>query len=134
MDLRENILPEELFKDKYDIIIHTAGVFRMQSLEDSTIEDWDEMFNVNLRSSLLTSKLAIKTLNNPGWVIYIGSSASHRGRANQAIYASSKAGLNNLTQSLSAELQPLGIRVNCINPPRTNTPMREKAFPNDTLN
>ena len=131
IDLRLNKLPKKLYNDKYDIIIHSAGIFRMKSLFDSTIDDWDDMFNVNLRSSFLVSKLAIKTLNNPGWLIYIGSSSSHHGRANQAIYASSKAGLNNLTQSLSAELQIRGIRVNCINPPRTNTPMREKAFPNE---
>jgi len=131
IDLRENKLPNNLYKNKYDIIIHSAGIFRMKSLGESTVDDWNEMFNVNLRSSFLVSKLAAKTLNNPGWLIYIGSSSSNRGRANQAIYASSKAGLNNLTQSLSAELQPLGIRVNCINPPRTNTPMREKAFPNE---
>ena len=131
IDLRLDKLPQDLYKNKYDIIIHSAGVFRMKSLNESTVEDWDEMFSVNLRSSFLVSKLATQTLNNPGWLIYIGSSSSNRGRANQAIYASSKAGLNNLTQSLSSELQPLGIRVNCINPPRTNTPMREKAFPNE---
>ena len=131
IDLRLNELPKDLYKNKYDIIIHSAGIFRMKSLNESTIEDWNEMFYVNLRSSFLVSKLAAQTLNNPGWLIYIGSSSSNRGRANQAIYASSKAGLNNLAQSLSAELQPLGIRVNCINPPRTNTPMREKAFPKE---
>jgi len=131
VDLRLDKLPKSFNNNKYDIIIHSAGIFRMKSLNESTINDWDEMFNVNLRSSFLVSKLAMHTLNNPGWLIYIGSSSSNRGRANQAIYASSKAGLNNLTQSLSAELQPHGIRVNCINPPRTNTPMREKAFPNE---
>jgi len=131
IDLRQKKLPDNLFKNKYDIIIHSAGVFRMKSLGESTIDDWNDMFYVNLRSSFLVSKLAAKTLSNPGWLVYIGSSSSHRGRANQAIYASSKAGLNNLTQSLSAELQTQGIRVNCINPPRTNTPMREKAFPNE---
>ena len=131
IDLRQQKLPDNLFKNKYDIIIHSAGVFRMKSLGESTIDDWNEMFYVNLRSSFLVSKLASKTMNNPGWLIYIGSSSSHRGRANQAIYASSKAGLNNLTQSLSAELQNKGIRVNCINPPRTDTPMREKAFPDE---
>ena len=130
-DLRLKKLPKNLFNNKYDIIIHSAGIFRMKSLANSTIDDWNDMFNVNLRSSFLVSKLAIETLQNPGWLIYIGSSSSHHGRANQAIYASSKAGLNNLTQSLSAELQKYGIRVNCINPPRTNTPMREKAFPNE---
>jgi len=131
VDLKNNKLPNDLFKQTYDIIIHSAGIFRMKTLEKSTIQDWNETFNINLRSSFLVSKLAIKTLKNPGWLVYIGSSSSHRGRANQAIYASSKAGLNNLTQSLSVELLPYKIRVNCINPPRTDTPMRDKAFPNE---
>ena len=78
--------------------------------------------------------MALKVMKNPGWLLFIGSSSSNRGRENQAIYASSKAGLINLTQSLSIELEKNGIRVNCINPPRTDTKMRHKEFPNEDKN
>ena len=131
VDFLSQEIPEIYFKKKYDIIIHSSGIFKKISFKKSTLKDWDDIFSVNLRSCFITAKMASKTLNNPGWLIFIGSSSSNRGRENQSIYASSKAGLINLTQSLSIELGNQGIRVNCINPPRTDTKMRHNAFPNE---
>ena len=131
IDFLNEEIPEKYYKIKYDIIIHASGIFKKISFNESTIKDWDEIFSVNLKSCFMTAKMASIALNNPGWLVFIGSSSSNRGRENQSIYASSKAGLINLTQSLSIELANQGIRVNCINPPRTDTKMRHVAFPNE---
>jgi 2-C-methyl-D-erythritol 4-phosphate cytidylyltransferase len=56
------------------------------------------------------------------------SSSYTRGRANYALYSSTKAALVNLTQALADEWSELGVRVNCVNPERTATPMRTRAF------
>lgn len=131
--LNEDI-PRKFYENKYDIIIHSAGLFRKLSFEDSTLKDWDDIFSINLRSCFAVAKLAVQSMNNPGWLVFVGSSSSNRGREDQSIYASSKAGLINFTQSLSIELADKGICVNCINPPRTDTKMRHKEFPNEDKN
>ena len=130
IDLSKDALPETLNKE-WDIIIHSAGLFIKKPFFELSIEEWDLVMAVNLRSTFLIAKLARNTMKKGGWLTFIGSSSSHRGRTSQSVYAASKAALNNLTQSLAAEFLDCNIRVNCINPPRTNTPMRHKAFPGE---
>ena len=130
IDLAAESLPEDLNRH-WDIIIHAAGVFIRKPFRELSIEEWNDVMSVNLRSAFLVGKLAQTTMKEQGWLIFIGSSSSHRGRTSQSVYAASKAALNNLTQSLAEEYLELGIRVNCVNPPRTDTPMRHKAFPNE---
>jgi len=130
IDLASETLPESL-EQPWDIIIHAAGVFVKKPFHDLTIEEWNRTMSVNLRSAFLVAQLARRAMSKGGWLIFIGSSSSHRGRMSQSVYAASKAALNNLTQSLAEEFLDLGIRVNCINPPRTDTPMRQRAFPNE---
>jgi len=130
IDLAQKSLPTSLEQD-WDIIVHSAGIFIKKPFAELSIAEWDQVMAVNLRSAFLVAKLAHKTMHHGGWLTFIGSSSSHRGRTSQSVYAASKAALNNLTQSLSAEFFDRQIRVNCINPPRTDTPMRHRAFPNE---
>ncbi|MBC8376734.1 MAG: 2-C-methyl-D-erythritol 4-phosphate cytidylyltransferase [FCB group bacterium] len=130
VDLTKDTLPESLTRD-WDIIIHTAGIFIKKPFSELSVAEWDKVMAVNLRSAFLVAQLARKTMKQGGWLTFIGSSSSHRGRTSQSVYAASKAALNNLTQSLAAEFLDDNIRVNCINPPRTDTPMRHQAFPGE---
>ena len=131
IQLKNRELPKRFFDKNWDIIIHSAGLFIRKPFDKSNIDEWDDIMSINLRSAYLIGQLAQKTMRDNGWLVFIGSSSSNRGRKEQSIYAASKAALNNLTQSLSEEFKHLGIRVNCINPPRTDTPMRDKAFPGE---
>src|SRR5690606_4291797 len=63
-----------------------------------------------------------------GQLLLYTSSSYTRGRAGYALYSATKAGLVNLTQALADEWSGYGVRVNCVNPERTATPMRERAF------
>jgi 2-C-methyl-D-erythritol 4-phosphate cytidylyltransferase len=68
--------------------------------------------------------------------LFFTSSSYTRGRSGYSLYSSAKAAVVNLTQALADEWAPTGVRVNCINPERTGTPMRTKAFgdePPDSL-
>lgn len=131
IQLKNRELPKELFEKKWDIIIHSAGLFIRKPFEHTNIDEWDDIMSINLRSAYLVGQLAQNSMIDNGWLVFIGSSSSNRGRKEQSIYAASKAALNNLTQSLSEEFKHQGIRVNCINPPRTDTPMRDREFPNE---
>ena len=131
IDLGKRELPQHFNNTQWDIIIQSAGLFLRKPFVETNIEDWDSIISINLRSAFLVAHLAQQTMKKTGWLVFIGSSSSHRGRSEQSIYSASKAALNNLTQSLSEELLPLGIRVNCINPPRTNTAMRNREFPDE---
>jgi len=63
-----------------------------------------------------------------GSMLNFTSSSYTRGRSGYSLYSSAKAAVVNLTQALADEWAPLGVRVNCVNPERTSTPMRTKAF------
>lgn len=119
------------FRDRrWDIIIHSMGVMKIGEksiitlVENLSYDEWDEGFKINLTSAFLTVKLAMKTMNNGGHLLFIGSSAAKRGRKNFSLYSAAKAGLVNFVQSVSEELQDRRIMVNLINPSRTLTKMR----------
>ena len=115
---------------EWDVIVHSMGTMRVgaksiiELIENLSYGDWDEGMKVNLTSAFLTAKLALETMPQGGHLLFIGSSSARRGRKTYGLYSAAKAGLQNLVQSLSEELEPRGIMVNCINPSRTFTKMR----------
>lgn len=126
--------------DKYkkiDGIVVCSAILLKKKLCDMTFEQINEQINTNYLASVLISKEAyIYLKKSQGSLTLFTSSSYTKGRANYAIYSSSKAAIVNLMQALSHEWQDDNIRVNAINPARTKTPMREKNFghePKDTL-
>ena len=125
----------EFLKDVYaktgkiDYIINSAGVLRMGKLIDRDINDIQNDININYVGSINVAKAAIPYLKETkGCLLLYASSSYTRGRALYSTYSSTKAGIVNLTQALAEELAMDEIRVNVINPERTATPMRLKAF------
>ena len=125
----------EFLKDVYaktgkiDYIINSAGVLRMGKLIDRDINDIQNDININYVGSINVAKAAIPYLKETkGCLLLYASSSYTRGRALYSTYSSTKAGIVNLTQALAEELAVDEIRVNVINPERTATPMRLKAF------
>ena len=87
------------------------------------------MIGVNYIAPVQIARLGIGYLEQTkGQLLLFTSSSYTRGRAGYSLYSSSKAAVVNLTQALADEWRDLGVRVNCINPERTATPMRTKAF------
>ncbi len=99
-----------------DILVNNGGGSRMRALEDWTLEGWEDMIALNLRSVWLLSQAAAAHMvgRGRGTIVNISSGASEMGLPYVAPYGAAKAGVNNLTRSLAAGLGPHGIRVNCI--------------------
>jgi 3-oxoacyl-[acyl-carrier protein] reductase len=113
---------------RLDVLIHCAGIYRVTKLPEVTDAEWDAVMDVNLRSSFLLAQGAVELMRDhgDGRIVLFGSFAARTGglRAS-APYAASKAGVEGLTRHVAAYAGPLGVRVNCLHPGFTETPMTE---------
>jgi 2-C-methyl-D-erythritol 4-phosphate cytidylyltransferase len=126
-----------LIQKDIDIVINTAAILIKKPLELMSYHEVMEIININYIGSINIAYAAKPYLQKTkGMLINFSSSSYTRGRANYALYSSTKAAVVNLTQALSEEWSEDNICVNCINPERTLTPMRIKNFgiePPETL-
>lgn len=114
---------------KIDYVVNTAGVLKMGKLTERNIEDIEKDIKVNYIGSINVAKASLPFLQeSKGSMLLFTSSSYTRGRAMYSTYSSTKAGIVNLVQALAEELVCDEIRINVINPERTATPMRFKAF------
>lgn len=114
---------------RVDYVVNTAGVLRIGKLAESSTETIEEATAVNYLAPVHMARFAHRYLaETKGQLLLYTSSSYTRGRGSYSLYSSAKAATVNLTQALADEWAPDGIRVNCINPERTATPMRTNAF------
>jgi 2-C-methyl-D-erythritol 4-phosphate cytidylyltransferase len=114
---------------RIDYIVVTAGILTTGELADVEEAVVEEMIGVNYLAPVQIARLGAGYLEETkGQLLLFTSSSYTRGRAGYSLYSSSKAAVVNLTQALADEWLARGVRVNCINPERTATPMRTKAF------
>lgn len=120
---------------KIDFVINTAGVLKMGKLAERDIEDIENDIKVNYIGTINVAKASISYLQKTqGGILLFASSSYTRGRAMYSTYSSTKAGIVNLAQALAEELYSDNIKINVINPERTATPMRLKAFGQEPKN
>ena len=93
-----------------------------------SMEEWSKVIDINLTSTFLMSKFAIKKMlkNKSGKIINITSVVGHTGNIGQANYTASKAGIVAMSKSLAIEYAKKNINVNCISPGFINTAMTDK--------
>ncbi|MET9729434.1 bifunctional cytidylyltransferase/SDR family oxidoreductase [Streptomyces sp. NPDC006458] len=114
---------------RIDHVVNTAGVLRIGKLAETDNATIQEALRVNYLAPVQIARSAYKYLaETKGQLLLYTSSSYTRGRAEYSLYSSTKAAMVNLTQALADEWAADGVRVNCINPERTATPMRTKAF------
>ena len=102
---------------KIDILVNCAGIIKTGSIEDTTLEDWDKMMNVNLRSMFyLTQKCVPYLVRSKGNVVNVSSVTGTRAFPNVLAYCVSKAATDQLTRCAALELAAKGVRVNAVNP------------------
>ena len=108
-----------------DILVNCAGVFMVKPLSDSTDSDYNNIFNVNIRSSIHLSKIFSDQMkiNNWGRIINIGSSSSLKGSKNTTLYCASKHALLGFSRALQDELKSYDIRTFCFMPGSIKTDM-----------
>ncbi|WP_328536116.1 bifunctional cytidylyltransferase/SDR family oxidoreductase [Streptomyces sp. NBC_00344] len=114
---------------RVDFVVNTAGVLRIGRLDEAAPSTIREALDVNYLAPLNIARTAFRYLSETrGQLLLFTSSSYTRGRAEYSLYSSTKAAMVNLTQALADEWATDGVRVNCVNPERTATPMRTRAF------
>ena len=108
-----------------DIVVNCAGIIRRTSVVDTTEEEWDRVMAVNVKAVFLLGKYAIPEMvrGGGGAVVNIGSGWGLKGGPLAASYCASKGAVVNLTRAMAIDHGPQGIRVNCVCPGDTDTPL-----------
>tara|TARA_B110001452_G_scaffold167348_1_gene139795 strand:- start:230 stop:967 length:738 start_codon:yes stop_codon:yes gene_type:complete len=111
-----------------DCIINNAGITQDNLAIRMSIDEWKKVIDINLTSTFLMSKFAIKKMlkNKKGKIINITSVVGHTGNLGQANYTASKAGIIAMSKSLAIEYAKKNININCISPGFIKTAMTEK--------
>ncbi len=111
-----------------DCIVNNAGITKDNLAIRMSIEEWKKVIDINLTSTFLISKYAIKKMikNKSGKIINITSIVGHTGNIGQANYTASKAGIIAMSKSLAIEYAKKNININCISPGFIQTAMTEK--------
>jgi 3-oxoacyl-[acyl-carrier protein] reductase len=111
-----------------DCIVNNAGITQDNLAIRMSIDEWKKVIDINLTSTFLMSKFAIKKMlkNKKGKIINITSVVGHTGNLGQANYTASKAGLVAMSKSLAIEYAKKNININCISPGFIKTAMTDK--------
>ncbi|MEO6199973.1 MAG: SDR family oxidoreductase [Cryobacterium sp.] len=113
-----------------DVVFNNAGIIRRTTAVETTAEEWDRVFGVNVKSIFLMSKhvVPIMAANGGGSIVNTGSGWGLKGGGKAISYCASKGAVVNMTRALAIDHGPDGIRVNSVNPGDVNTGMlREEA-------
>ncbi|KAI6228773.1 hypothetical protein M3Y99_01185900 [Aphelenchoides fujianensis] len=118
-------------KQKYgrlDVLVNNAGILEAGTIENTPLDSYDRVMNVNLRSVFLLTQLLVPLLEQTkGAVVNVSSVNGIRSFAGVLAYNISKAGLDQLTRCAALELAPKGIRVNAVNPGVTVTELHARS-------
>jgi NAD(P)-dependent dehydrogenase (short-subunit alcohol dehydrogenase family) len=128
LDVTDHRAVEASLQDKapFDILVNNAGSNRPGAFLDAGLDDFDTVFNVNVRAVFnLTRLVAAKLIaaGRCGSIINVSSQLGHVGASERAIYVASKFAVEGLTKAIAVELGSRGIRVNAIAPTFIDTPL-----------
>lgn len=114
-----------------EIVVNSAGVRTNGSITEISEEDWDRTVDTNLKGVFVVSRLAIPEMvkRGGGVIINISARSGITGQAGRAAYCASKGALITLTEAMAEDHAPQKIRVNCICPGPTRTPMVDTSTP-----
>jgi short-subunit dehydrogenase len=126
MNLMKRISEDSI---KIDILIHSAGSVIKNSVIDSSTSEFDYLFNLNVKAPFLITKLFLSDLiENKGQIVFLNSSAIQRAIPNLSLYSASKSALKGFTDSLRQEVNEFGVRVICVYPGQTATPLQQELY------
>lgn len=107
-----------------DILVNNAGIFVVNSIDELTLNDFDQTIDVNVRAVFVASQAAAKHMGEGGRIISIGSNlAEHVPMPGVSLYSLSKSALIGFTKGLARDLGSRGITVNIVHPGSTDTDM-----------
>jgi NAD(P)-dependent dehydrogenase (short-subunit alcohol dehydrogenase family) len=118
---------------RIDALVNTVGGYRGgKPVHEMDLADWDFLFGVNVRTTLLCCRAVIPQMlhQGSGKIVNVASRDGLQGSAGYSAYSASKSAVLRLTESMAAELKNSNINVNCIMPGTIDTPQNRKAIPN----
>lgn len=116
-----------------DVLVNNAGISLFGMVQDTSPEEWDRVFSVNVKGMFLCSRAAVPLMlkNRSGSIVNIGSMWGESGASCEVAYSASKAAVSGFTKALAKELAPSGIRVNCVSPGVIDTQMNRRLSEED---
>ncbi len=136
-DVADSVAVEKLFdtiKQKHprlDVVINNAGIAQQKLFTDITEQEWDRMFDVNIKGVFNICKHAVPMMihEKQGCIINVSSIWGMVGASCEVHYSASKAAVEGFTKALAKELGPSGITVNCVAPGVIETEMNKNLSP-----
>jgi len=127
-DVRRVISETLAHYGRLDVIHNNAGIATpSKPLHETSDEEWDALFNINLKSVLYTTRHGLEALKaSKGCILNTSSLVGVMGQERHAAYTATKGGMNTLTKSMALDYARYGIRVNAVCPAGTWTPMLRK--------
>lgn len=113
-------------------LVHLVGAWKGgEPVHDLSLETWDRMFDLNLRSAFLTCRGVLSGMRDRGWgrVVLVASRTAREGRSGQAAYAIAKAGVAVLAETVAEENRELDVTANVVAPSTLDTPANRMAMP-----
>lgn len=138
VDLTDRVAASDCFNKRMpgwsgvDGLVNVAGGFEWETVESGSIETWDRLYAMNLRTAVISSQAALPHLlaaKGGARIVNVGALASVKGGLGMGAYAASKAGVARLTESLAEELKERGITVNAVMPSIIDTPKNRSDMP-----
>lgn len=120
---------------RIDVLVNNAGIAQQKMFTDITEEDWDNIFNINMKGMFLVTKAFVDDmiLKKSGKIINVSSMWGVTGGSCEVHYSASKAAVIGFTKSLAKELGPSGICVNCVAPGVIDTDMNKHLTKEDYM-
>jgi NAD(P)-dependent dehydrogenase (short-subunit alcohol dehydrogenase family) len=115
---------------RLDILVNNAGITNMGDIVETSLEEVEQILTVNLKAPFMLMKAAIPHMlaAGGGAIVNNASDQAFVGKRYSAIYGASKAAIAQLTKSAAMDWSPRGIRVNCVAPGSTDTPMLQRVL------
>jgi NAD(P)-dependent dehydrogenase (short-subunit alcohol dehydrogenase family) len=116
---------------RIDALLNIAGGFRWIKIEDSSGEDWETLFRMNVQTAANTCRAALPALkaSGAGRIVNVGAGAAEKAAAGMGPYTATKAGVHRLTEALAEELKDDGVTVNAVLPSIIDTPQNRADMP-----
>ncbi len=114
-----------------DGLVNVAGGFRWELVAAGSVDTWDALYEMNLRTAVLATRAALPQLlaGGRGRIVNVGANAAAQAGAGMGAYAASKAGVARLTEALAEELKDQGVTVNAVLPSILDTPANRADMP-----
>ena len=115
---------------RLDVLVNAAGIEIEKTIEDTTLDEWNRSFSVNVNGTFLTSKHALPLMRKAGAgsIINFGSYDGFIADPSLAVYCATKGAVHALTRAMACDHGPEGIRVNAVCPGYVDTPMLQSFF------